>query len=475
MTGIVDLGRVAAWSMLAASDIPLQYIGALLYGRLSLAVGTAMKKRLLEGALSIDETEVRRQGFSTLMARLNEASIVEQAGVADVFALLAAAAQVVAGVFLFTRGAMPQICPVLALSAVVGAVAVCVARIRQYSKCYSARLSLTEDLVDNIIGHRTRSQQQNPLHFHDGEDVALGHYAKTRAAYDRFACLASLYGRLWLVVAGVSVLASFALGAGQTPLLLSGAATLLVYRGFTSFSDTSGRLVLYIQAWMGVRSLFAAGRARERRSRSGLESRDEGLDTVVSSVFFSYGGRTRPVLAGADLRIKSGERILIEGPSGGGKTTLSKLLTGELRASSGTILVEGVDLLSVAETEWRRRVASAPQFHENYLFSHTFGFNVDPKSLDGEMSQEAEELCAELGLDELLRKMPGGKAQVLGETGWQLSHGERSRVFVARALLQGASLVVFDESFAALDPDSLRRAVECARRRARTLAIIAHT
>ena len=62
----------------------------------------------------------------------------------------------------------------------------------------------------------------------------------------------------------------------------------------------------------------------------------------------------------------------------------------------------------------------------------------------------------------------------IGETGWQLSHGERSRLYIARALLQGAEVVVLDESFAALDPETLERALRCVLRRARTLVVIAH-
>ena len=55
--------------------------------------------------------------------------------------------------------------------------------------------------------------------------------------------------------------------------------------------------------------------------------------------------------------------------------------------------------------------------------------------------------------------MPAGLLQMVGESGWQLSHGEKSRLYIARALLQGAELVVLDESFAALDPESLRQAL----------------
>ena len=64
--------------------------------------------------------------------------------------------------------------------------------------------------------------------------------------------------------------------------------------------------------------------------------------------------------------------------------------------------------------------------------------------------------------------------QRVGETGWQLSHGERSRLHMARALLQRAELVVLDESFASLDPETQAQALRCARKRAPSLVVIAH-
>ena len=87
---------------------------------------------------------------------------------------------------------------------------------------------------------------------------------------------------------------------------------------------------------------------------------------------------------------------------------------------------------------------------------------------------EAEAFCRELGLGPLLDRMPAGIQQIVGDTGWQLSQGERGRVFLARALLQRAELVILDESFAALDPESLQQAVTCAYRRAGTLLVVAH-
>ena len=88
---------------------------------------------------------------------------------------------------------------------------------------------------------------------------------------------------------------------------------------------------------------------------------------------------------------------------------------------------------------WRRRVVAAPPFHENRIFCETLAFNLLmgrawPPS-DDDLG-EAEAVALELGLGELLNRMPAGLFQVVGEGGWQLSHGERSRVFMARALFQ---------------------------------------
>ncbi len=88
--------------------------------------------------------------------------------------------------------------------------------------------------------------------------------------------------------------------------------------------------------------------------------------------------------------------------------------------------------------------------------------------------REGEALCRALGLGELLEKMPGGMNQMVGDTGWQFSHGERSRLYLARALLQGSDLVILDESFAALDPENLLQALVTARERAPTLVVVAH-
>src|SRR6185436_13791264 len=99
---------------------------------------------------------------------------------------------------------------------------------------------------------------------------------------------------------------------------------------------------------------------------------------------------------------------------------------------SGLLLLNGLDRQTLGLDGWRRRVVAAPQFHENHVLTETFSFNLlmgrrwPPRREDLE---EAAAVCNELGLGALLERMPAGFDQIVGESGWQLSHGERSRLF----------------------------------------------
>jgi ATP-binding cassette subfamily B protein len=175
--------------------------------------------------------------------------------------------------------------------------------------------------------------------------------------------------------------------------------------------------------------------------------------------------------------MREGERWLLCGASGSGKSTLATLMAGLYPPSSGLVLLDGLDRAAIGATEWRKRIATAPQFHENHLLSAPLSFNLLMgrcwPATDADL-KEAHDLCHALGLGPVIERMPAGIQQVVGETGWQLSHGERSRVFLARALLQRASVIVLDETFGALDPDTLQTCMRVVRERAPTLMVIAH-
>lgn len=143
---------------------------------------------------------------------------------------------------------------------------------------------------------------------------------------------------------------------------------------------------------------------------------------------------------------------------------------------SGLLLWDGLDPGTLGPRGWRR-VALAPQFHDNHVLMGTFAFNLlmgrgwPPGPADLE---EAERVCRASALGPLLDRMPAGIHQPLGETGWPLSHGERSRLYLARARLQGAELIVLDESFAALYPPIFREVLSRVLDRAPAVLVVAH-
>jgi ATP-binding cassette subfamily B protein len=153
------------------------------------------------------------------------------------------------------------------------------------------------------------------------------------------------------------------------------------------------------------------------------------------------------------------------------------VLAGLREPTSGMVLHHGLDRSTLGTSTWRRKVSSVPQFHENHILSGSLLFNLllgrrwPASTADREL---AEKVCRSLGLGTVLDRMPAGLEQVVGETGWQLSHGERTRVFLARALLQGAEVILVDESFGALDPHTLRVAIDATWEQAPTLLVIAH-
>jgi len=343
--------------------------------------------------------------------------------------------------------------------------------------------------VEGMVGHRTRLAQEAPGHWHEGEDQALERYLELSKGIDRSTLfLLALVPRGWLMLGILGLTPAFVSGTSSPAALAVGlGGTLLAHRALKRLATGLQHLVGAGVSWKQVAPLFQAA-ARSQRERAfpsphitahnASEENSFGNPLLEAhELSFRYPNRSEPVLRGCSFRISIGERILLEGPSGAGKSTLASLLTGLRHAQSGLLLLDGLDRQTLGSEGWRRKVTAAPQFHENHVLTGTFSFNLlmgrcwPPRPEDLE---EAELICRELGLDHLLKRMPAGLLQMVGESGWQLSHGERSRLYIARALLQGSDLIVLDESFASLDPEILQQCFHCVLARAPALLVIAH-
>ncbi|MGH9463620.1 MAG: ATP-binding cassette domain-containing protein [Vicinamibacteria bacterium] len=487
LNGHIDTGWLLAWALLLATLIPFRLLALWYQGLFSVAAGSLLKGRLLEGALRLHPDEIRLQGAGHHMGRVIESEAVETLALRGGFLALMSVIDIFLAALVLSAGAGGGLLLIILLTWVMVAVHLGRRFFLQRQRWTRDRLRLSQDLVEKMIGHRTRLAQQSPSRWYDGEDRALTGYLTGSQDVDRATVKVAILPRVWLVVALLGLAPTFLSGGGtMARVAVSLGGILLAYRAMEALREGFSFLADAAIAWKQIGTLFQAAarpemlgdpRASARNGHQASTALGASLLDATDLVY-QHPGRGEPVIRGLSLRIRSGERLVMRSPSGGGKSTLVSLLNGSRTSDSGELLLGGLDRHSIGDEGWTRRIASAPQFNENHVFSETFAFNLlmgrrwPPAGAD---LDDAEATCRELGLADLLERMPGGLQQMVGETGWQLSHGERSRLFIARALLQGGDLIVLDESFAALDPENLRRSLDCALHRAPTLLVISHS
>jgi ATP-binding cassette subfamily B protein len=479
LRGDADRAWLVPWSLLLLTLVPLRVLITRLQGWVAIGAGALLKQRLFFGSLRLDPDSLRHQGAGQLLGRVLESEAVEALALSGGFLALVALIEIVVAIFVLAAGAGGLLQSALLVAWLLVAAAIAWSYFQRNRLWTDVRLSMTHDLVESMAGHRTRLAQLPADRWHDGEDEALETYLKSSKAMDQStARLIALVPRGWLVVGLLGLSPAFIYGnVSPARIAIAVGGTLLAYRAWRRLAAGAWQLAGAAVAWQRTSVLFRAATRRELPGALDVVPSTIPLGVEARDLIFRYGDRSEPVLRGVNLQITRGDRVVLEGPSGGGKSTLVSLLTGVREPNSGCVLVDGFDRTTLGAAQWRRRLAAAPQFHENHVLAETFAFNLflgRPTVLTPADFEEAQAICSELGLGDLLHRMPAGMLQMVGETGWQLSHGERSRLYIARALLQDAELVALDESFAALDPENLKRAVECVVKRARSLLVIAH-
>jgi ATP-binding cassette, subfamily B, bacterial len=482
--GRLDLGWFAAWFLLIITMVPWRVAGSWYNAAFALDAGRLLKSRLLAGALSMKIETVKQQGIGHLLGRVMESQALESLALNGGVAVLIATMELFFAAWILAQGAAAG--PHLILLFIWSLMAMWLCW-RYYGRLYNwsmGRLDMTHDLIEAMAGHRTRLAQERPGRRDARDDTSLQNYLATSKSLDTAGMLVtSILSSGWIVIGLIGLLPAFA-GDGAispTAIAITLGGMLVAQRAFGGIAGGLAGLSRAMIAWRQVSELFNAAYIR-RASQTYMTIGDvkEGGTRArlidAQGLNFQYSPTSDPVLTGVDLTINRGDRILLQGASGGGKSTLAALLSGLQNPDSGLLLLNGLDRHTLGD-DWQRIAATVPQFHENYILSGTFAFNIligRQWPAPAELLAEATVLCEELGLGDLLRRMPGGMRQQIGETGWQLSHGERSRIFLARALMQRAQLIIMDESFGALDPETLDLCLQTVLKRAKTLIVIAH-
>ena len=172
---------------------------------------------------------------------------------------------------------------------------------------------------------------------------------------------------------------------------------------------------------------------------------------VVENVSFNYRNSNRKILQDIKIEIPKGSMVALVGQSGGGKSSLTRLIQRLYDPTAGSITWDGVDLRDTAILSLRRQMALVTQ--ETVLFNDTIRQNIaygNPKASHEEVAEAARVAYA----DEFIDQLPQKYETLVGERGVLLSGGQRQRIAIARAVLVNAPVLILDEATSALDTES---------------------
>lgn len=195
-------------------------------------------------------------------------------------------------------------------------------------------------------------------------------------------------------------------------------------------------------------------------------------DLRFNDVHFSYDTR-KPALHGLDFHCKPGTTTALVGESGGGKSTVFRLLFRFYNAESGTIQIDGNEVTDVSIDSLRRHIGVVPQ--DTVLFNESLMYNLkyaNPAATD----EQVFEACRAASIHDKILSFPDGYSTKVGERGLRLSGGEKQRVAIARTILKDPRIILLDEATAALDTETEEHIQEALLTLAmgRTMLVIAH-
>ena len=277
---------------------------------------------------------------------------------------------------------------------------------------------------------------------------------------------------------GLHALALLYFGALQ---VIDGHMSLGMFFAFQSYAaQFTGRIGSLIGAFFTFRML---GLHLERLSDIVHADQEVGLDgptctnrllrgdIEVRKLRFRYSENDPWVLDGAELAIRGGESVAIIGPSGGGKSTLLKLLIGIYQPVEGQVLIDGFPMGAIGLRALRDQVGVVMQ--DDQLLSGTILDNVG--FFDAHIDYErAEEACRLAHVHDDIMRTPMGYHSLIGDMGSILSGGQKQRLLLARALYKKPSILFMDEGTANLDPDLERRIMASLSNMEITRIMVAH-
>lgn len=454
-----DTGYI--WSrggvMLAVSAVQITFnIVAVYFGaRAAATFGRDVRKALFHRVTSFSTQDVAEFGAPSLITRItNDVLQVQTLVVMTATLAVAAPIMMIGGVVMALREDVGlSTILVVAVPVLAGAVGLIVVRMVPRFRVMQDQIdSLNQLLREQITGIRViRAFVRERQEEHRFE---LANDELTHTSLKAGRLIAMMFPTI-IIVLNISSIAAVWVGAHR---IESGAIQIGALIAFLTYLVQILMAVMMgsFVAIMVPRAAVCADRIQEVLDRQpSIAAPAEPTDWVqgersleFQNVDFVYPGAQEPVLCGVSFRVEAGQTLAIIGSTGSGKTTLLNLIPRLMEVSAGSVLVNGVDVREVAPERLWSRIGLIPQ--KPFLFSGTVASNLRFANPDAPEDRLWQALSVAQAAD-FVAAMPGGLEAPIVQGGANVSGGQRQRLSIARAIVHEPEILIFDDSFSALD------------------------
>ncbi len=308
--------------------------------------------------------------------------------------------------------------------------------------------------VDSLLNYET-------VKYFNNEHYELSRYGETlskweNAAVKSITTMSMLnFGQAIIIAIGVTIIMIFAAQGVTTETMTLGDLVLVNALMLQLFVPLNTLGIVYRQITYSLADMDMLVKLLEKDTE--IKDSDNAASLKISAaniefddVSFAYN-QDREILRNVSLNIPSGHKVAVVGPSGAGKSTIARLLFRFYDVTSGAVRIDGQDVRECTQQSLHENIAVVPQ--DTVLFNESIFFNIQ-YAKPGANKEEIEHAAKLANIHDFIAQLPQQYETVVGERGLKLSGGEKQRIAIARAVLKGPRILIFDEATSSLDSQS---------------------
>ena len=323
-------------------------------------------------------------------------------------------------------------------------------RLKFRRKMNEADNLVSSKLIDSLLNYETVKYFNNEEHEFDRLDSSLKDY-ETAAVENEFSLSYLNIVQTLVIITGITLMLGMSVFDIQKGAISIGGFVVINAYMFQLYQPLNFFGTVYRsirQSLTDMENLFSLWGEKPYENGQNLKLTNSAQANIkFEDVSFDYDVK-RTIIRNISFKVPDGKKIAIVGPTGAGKSSISRLLFGFYKSKSGSIYVNGQNIKDISQQSLRKIIGVVPQ--DTVLFNDTIYYNIsygDPTASESEIYEAA----GSAEIHNFIQNLPDGYNTLVGERGLKLSGGEKQRVAIARAILKKPNIFFFDEATSALD------------------------